>query len=41
MWELAGKGPKFKTCDEHLPWGLRFSGLPAYVDEFRDEPKND
>lgn len=38
-WKIKTEhGNIYKVCDEHLAWGLRFSGLPAYVDEF---PKED
>jgi len=33
QWQLKGSRT-FRVCDKHLAWGLRFSGLPARVDEY-------
>ena len=36
QWKLKPtSGLAFKVCDLHLPWGLRYSGCPAFVDEFK------
>lgn len=35
MWKLKSGSTAFKVCDVHLAWGLRISGLPAYVDAFK------
>lgn len=33
-WRLMGQSDtlRFKVCDEHLAWGIRFCGYPALVD---------
>lgn len=38
QWKIqTDKGNMFKVCDAHLAWSLRFSGVPARVDEFPKE----
>lgn len=36
-WKIEGKFKKFRVCDIHLAWGIRFSGYPALVDKHIDK----
>lgn len=42
-WKLKCEESRktFKVCDVHLAWGLRLSGLPAYVDAFTSDAPTD
>lgn len=41
QWKLknAEKGYRFKVCDAHLAWCIRFCGYPAIVDAYEPDSK--
>jgi len=43
QWKLKCEESRktFKVCDVHLAWGLRHTGLPAYVYAFTPDAPED
>jgi hypothetical protein len=40
-WALASEKTAFRVCDEHLAWGIRLSGAPARVDEYKKKERKE
>ena len=40
-WTVSSEKTAFRVCDNHLPWGIRVSGAPALVEEYKSRDEED
>lgn len=40
-WTISSEKTAFRVCDLHLPWGIRLSGAPALVEEYKPRDEED
>ena len=40
-WTVSSEKTAFRVCDIHLPWGIRLTGAPALVEDYKPRDEED